>query len=246
MVGLGELEAEQVEQAAGHVELARDAEVEQVVAHEVARQARRGPCDRVGRDQQQPVDHAVEPADGRVPRDIIASPACWISWMSVREVAALERPVVDHREMREDIIRQQEEVAQGVEERLAAAGVLQLVQIEDHPEHEHGGDDRDEGGRNGVGAEAGPRAGRRPGPQPPRRSAPRGGARATATRRRPATPPRRPALRRTPRARAPGPSPRSRRPRRAASSSDRAPGSGAGSVAVASSTSRRNDRVSSR
>ena len=59
VVGLGEPEAEQVEHAAGHVELARDAEVEQVVGDQVERQARRV-VDLVGGDQQLVVDHPVE------------------------------------------------------------------------------------------------------------------------------------------------------------------------------------------
>ena len=79
MVGLGELEAEQVEQAAGHVELARHPQIQQVIADEVAREAQRA-VHRVGGDQQQAVDHAIE-EQMTVPRDIITRPVRWISWM---------------------------------------------------------------------------------------------------------------------------------------------------------------------
>ena len=64
-----------------------------------------------------------------------------------REVAALERPVIDDREMEEAVVGQQEEVAQRVHERLALRGVLQLVQVDHHPEHEHRGEHGDDPGR---------------------------------------------------------------------------------------------------
>ena len=71
-----------------------------------------------------------------------------------REVAALECSIVNHRKMREYIIGQEEEVAECIEERLAALGVLPFVEINDHPEHEHRRDDGDDPGRDrlGVGA----------------------------------------------------------------------------------------------
>ena len=80
MVRLGEPEAEQVEHPAGHVELARDAEVEQVVADEVDRQARRV-VDLVGGDQQLVVDQPVEQEVDR-PAEHHRRPARWIAWMS--------------------------------------------------------------------------------------------------------------------------------------------------------------------
>ena len=111
----------------------------------------------LGRDQQQAVDHAIG-SRWKVPREIIVRPACWISWMPLREVAALERSIVNHRKMREDIIGQEEEVAERFDERLAAPGVLPFVEINDHPEHEHRRDDGDDPARDRLGAGARPRA----------------------------------------------------------------------------------------
>ena len=95
---------------------------------------------------------------------------------AAREVAALERPVVDHREMQEDVVGQEEEVAQRVDERLAAPGVLQLVEIDDHPEHEHRRDHGDDPGRDRLGTGAGPRPEHGQARRPARRSVRRGSA----------------------------------------------------------------------
>ena len=57
--------------------------------------------------------------------------------------------------MQEAVVRQQEEVAERVDQRLGLLGVLQLVQVEDHAEHEH----RGEHGPDEVGDARGERLG---------------------------------------------------------------------------------------
>ncbi len=149
-MSLGELEAEQVEQAASHVELARYPQIQQVIADQIARQAQ-GAVHCVGRDEQQAVDHAIEQQMKGPTRDHLQ--ACLLDLVdAAREVSALERTIVNHRKMREDIIGQDEKVAECIDERLSAVDVLPFVEIKDHPEHEHRRDDGDDPARGRLGA----------------------------------------------------------------------------------------------
>ena len=66
VVRLGELEAEEVEHAAGHVKLARNLEIKQVVADQVASETGQVVHPR-GRDQQLVVDQAIAAGDGPSP-----------------------------------------------------------------------------------------------------------------------------------------------------------------------------------
>ena len=87
VVRLGKLEPEQVEHAAGHVELARDAEVEQVVADEVAQPGspRRAPPRPGSAARGRPGGRA---AGGSSPGTSSAVPRRWIAWMSRRSSRA--------------------------------------------------------------------------------------------------------------------------------------------------------------
>ena len=57
----------------------------------------------------------------------------------VGKIAALHRPVIDHREKREAEVGQQEKVTERVDQGFGRPGMLQFIEINDHPEHEHGG-----------------------------------------------------------------------------------------------------------
>ena len=97
MVRLGELEAEQVQHAAGHVELTRHLEIQQVIADEVA------PAGWPGRAPRRRESATRDRSGGRhkrwiVPRNIICKPAALDRVDVVGEVAPLHGPVVDHRE----------------------------------------------------------------------------------------------------------------------------------------------------
>ena len=97
MVGLRKLKAEEMKHAGGHVKLTRDLEIEQVVANEVDAEA-----DQVV-NASMPESRARGRPGGRqsrwiVPRNIISQPAPLHRVNVVGKVAALHRPVVDHRE----------------------------------------------------------------------------------------------------------------------------------------------------
>ena len=93
---LGKLVAEQVQHAAGHVELPRDPQVEQVVADEVARQAP-GAVNLGRGNQELVIDQPVaEQVDRPAEHHLQAPPLDRVD--VVGEVAPLQRPVVDHRE----------------------------------------------------------------------------------------------------------------------------------------------------
>ncbi len=55
----------------------------------------------------------------------------------VGEIAALHGPVIDHRKVHEAVVRQQEEVAERIDQRFPRLDMLQFIKIDNHPEHEH-------------------------------------------------------------------------------------------------------------
>ncbi len=139
VVGFGELVAEEVEDAAGQVELTGDAEVEQVVGEEVDGESG-GAVDVGGCDQEAVVDEAieeqVEDAAGH------HGQAGALDGVDVAgEEATAEGAIVDDGEMEEAGVGGEEEVGEAVAEGFGVAGVFEFVHVDDETEHDEGGED---------------------------------------------------------------------------------------------------------
>ena len=55
----------------------------------------------------------------------------------VGEIAALHGPVIDHRKVHEAEVRQQEKVAERVDQGFPRLGMFQFIKINNHSEHKH-------------------------------------------------------------------------------------------------------------
>ena len=93
-----------------------------------------------GRDQQLMVDQAVAKEMDRSAEHHLKAAALHDVDV-IGKVAALHGPIVDDGKVHEAVVGQQEEVAEGIDERFGLLAMLQFIEINDHAEHKHRGDD---------------------------------------------------------------------------------------------------------
>ena len=100
-----------------------------------------------------------------MPRNIIVRPVCWIACRSAAHSTCAGASGSRRPGKWKAVVRQQEEVAQRVDQRLRLPGVLQFIQIDDHAEHEHRAEHGPDGARP-TGPARSRRASRRASPRP--------------------------------------------------------------------------------